>query len=96
MIIAIPDDYHGVVSTLDCFRLLAGHDVRIYREAAAPFEVIPLLGLENALCTPHSAWLEKSTYELYFGEAFENATTWAAGRHIKLVDPGVLKVRHEA
>jgi hypothetical protein len=49
MIIAIPDDYHGVVSTLDCFRLLAGHDVRIYREAAAPFEVMPLLGLENAL-----------------------------------------------
>jgi hypothetical protein len=88
MIIAIPDDYHGVVSTLDCFRLLAGHDVRIYREAAAPFEVMPLLGLENALCTPHS--------ELYFGEAFENATAWAAGRHIKLVDPGVLKVRHEA
>ncbi|MGZ5178048.1 MAG: NAD(P)-dependent oxidoreductase, partial [Burkholderiales bacterium] len=39
MIIAIPDDYHGVVSTLDCVRALAGHDVRIYREAAAPFEV---------------------------------------------------------
>ncbi|MGZ5232529.1 MAG: NAD(P)-dependent oxidoreductase, partial [Burkholderiales bacterium] len=51
----------------------------------------PLLRLDNALCTPHSAWLEKSTYELYFGEAFENAAAWAAGRRINLVNPDVLK-----
>jgi D-3-phosphoglycerate dehydrogenase len=51
----------------------------------------PLLRLDNALCTPHSAWLEKSTYELYFGEAFENAAAWAAGRHVKLVNPDLLK-----
>ena len=29
----------------------------------------PLLRLPNALCTPHTAWLERNTYELYFGEA---------------------------
>ena len=34
MIIAIPDDYHGLVHQLDCFRRLAGHDVRIFRDAA--------------------------------------------------------------
>lgn len=45
----------------------------------------PLLALENALCTPHSAWLEKGTYELYFGEAFQNAVDWAAGKPVRLV-----------
>jgi D-3-phosphoglycerate dehydrogenase len=50
----------------------------------------PLLRLPNALCTAHSAWLEKSTYELYFGEAFENAASFAAGRPIKIVNAEAL------
>lgn len=45
----------------------------------------PLLHLDNALCTPHTAWLEKPTYELYFGEAFNNVVAWAEGRPVKLV-----------
>lgn len=48
----------------------------------------PLLRLPNALCSAHSAWLEKSTYELYFGEAFENAIAFAEGRPVKLVNFG--------
>lgn len=39
----------------------------------------PLLQLDNALCTAHSAWLERDTYDLYFGEAFESAAAYAAG-----------------
>ena len=50
----------------------------------------PLLRLPNALCTAHSAWLEKSTYELYFGEAFENAAAFAAGGSVKIVNPEAL------
>ena len=34
MIIAIPDDYHGVVKSLECFAKLAGHDVRIFCDVA--------------------------------------------------------------
>ena len=49
----------------------------------------PLLRLPNALCTPHSAWLEKTTYELYFGEAFRNAAAFASGKPLKLVNPEV-------
>lgn len=45
----------------------------------------PLLRLDNALCTPHTAWLEKPTYELYFGEAFDHAVAWANGRPLRLV-----------
>ena len=46
----------------------------------------PLLTLDNALCTAHSAWLERGTYELYFGEAFENAAAFAARKPVKLVN----------
>jgi len=46
----------------------------------------PLLALENALCTAHSAWLERDTYELYFGEAFANAAAFAAGQPLRLVN----------
>src|SRR5687768_1496798 len=34
MIIAIPDDYHGVVSKLDSLKKLSGHEVRIFRDVA--------------------------------------------------------------
>lgn len=46
----------------------------------------PLLRLDHALCTAHSAWLERDTYELYFGEAFANATAFAAGRPLTFVN----------
>ena len=42
----------------------------------------PLLKLDNALCTPHSAWIEPGTYELYFGEAFDNLLAFVAGLRI--------------
>jgi D-3-phosphoglycerate dehydrogenase / 2-oxoglutarate reductase len=51
----------------------------------------PLLELDNALCTPHSAWIEKETYELYFGEAFDNVVAFAAGRPAGLVNPEALR-----
>lgn len=50
----------------------------------------PLLKLPNAICTPHSAWLEPYTYELYFGEAFEQAAAFAAGKPLKLLNPAVV------
>ena len=43
-----------------------------------------LLKLENALCTNHSAWLERETYEAYFGEAFANAAAFAAGKPVEI------------
>lgn len=44
----------------------------------------PLLKLDNALCTNHSAWLERDTYEAYFGEAFANAAAYAAGKPVEI------------
>ncbi len=55
----------------------------------------PLLELDNALCTPHTAWLEQDTYELYFGEAFDNLLAFLAGKPINMVNPEVLKAPGE-
>ena len=49
----------------------------------------PLLKLPNAICTPHTAWLEPGTYGAYFGEAFEQAVAFAAGKPVKLLNPEV-------
>lgn len=51
----------------------------------------PLLKVDNALCTPHTAWLEKETYEIYFGEAFDNLVAFLAGNPVNVVNPEVLK-----
>jgi D-3-phosphoglycerate dehydrogenase / 2-oxoglutarate reductase len=47
----------------------------------------PLLKLDSALCTPHTAWLEKETYELYFGEAFDNILAFLDGKPVNVVNP---------
>lgn len=53
----------------------------------------PLLKLDNALCTPHSAWVEKETYELYFGEAFRNVVALARGAPANVLNPEALRRR---
>jgi D-3-phosphoglycerate dehydrogenase len=50
----------------------------------------PLLKLDNALCTPHTAWLEQDTYEMYFGEAFDNILAFIGGSPVNVVNPEVL------
>ncbi|MBM3344007.1 MAG: D-2-hydroxyacid dehydrogenase family protein [Betaproteobacteria bacterium] len=50
----------------------------------------PLLTMPNVICTPHTAWLEPGTYEKYFGEAFEQAAAFAAGKPVKLLNPDVV------
>lgn len=53
----------------------------------------PLLRLPNALCTPHSAWVEQTAYELYLGEAFANLLAHLEGKTVKVLNPDVLQRR---
>lgn len=50
----------------------------------------PLLAMPNVLCTHHIAWAEHDTFELYFGEAFENVVAFAKGTPRGIVNPQAL------
>jgi D-3-phosphoglycerate dehydrogenase len=53
--------------------------VDVYEEEPVLGAAHPLLALDNALCTPHLGYVERDSYELYFGQAFDNVLSWAAG-----------------
>ncbi len=52
-----------------------------------------LLRLENCICTPHIGYVELSSYELYFGAAFDNVVNFIKGQPTNIVNPGALQVR---
>lgn len=39
----------------------------------------PLLHMDNVLCTPHLGYVERDSYELYFGQAFDHVIAFASG-----------------
>jgi len=43
----------------------------------------PLLELPNFLGVPHLGYVEKDSYELYFGDAFDNLLAFAAGEPVR-------------
>lgn len=51
----------------------------------------PLLAMPNVICTHHIAWAEHETFELYFGEAFENLAAFASGTPRGVVNPQALQ-----
>ena len=52
-----------------------------------------LLRLENCICTPHIGYVEQSSYELYYGAAFDNVINFIKGTPTNIVNPGSLQVR---
>jgi len=59
--------------------------VDVFVSEPADVDTEPLLALDNVLCTPHLGYVEKDSYELYFGEAFDHVLAWAAGRPVNIV-----------
>ena len=52
-----------------------------------------LLRLENCICTPHIGYVEQDSYEMYFGQAFDNVINFIKGTPTNIVNPGALQVR---
>jgi phosphoglycerate dehydrogenase-like enzyme len=50
----------------------------------------PLLAMANVLCPHHVAWAEHDTFELYFGEAFDNLLAYDRGEPHNVINPEVL------
>jgi len=51
----------------------------------------PLVKMDNVICTPHLGYVEKVTYESYFGQAIDNVLAYAGGKPANVLNPEVLK-----
>jgi D-3-phosphoglycerate dehydrogenase len=50
----------------------------------------PLLKMDNVICLPHLGWADHDTFELYFGEAFEQVDRFVKGQTLRLLNPDVV------
>ena len=50
----------------------------------------PLLHLDNVICTPHIGYVEKDSYELYFGTAIDHLLAYIAGHPEDIANPDVM------
>ncbi|MDQ7976918.1 D-2-hydroxyacid dehydrogenase family protein [Paraburkholderia sp. SARCC-3016] len=47
----------------------------------------PLIKLDNVLATPHIGYVEKDTYEHYFGIAIDQLLAWREGKPVNVLNP---------
>jgi D-3-phosphoglycerate dehydrogenase len=50
----------------------------------------PLIKMPNVVCTPHLGYVEKGTYESYYGTAVDNIVAFIAGKPINVHNPAAL------
>lgn len=50
----------------------------------------PLLKMDNAVCTPHLGYVDRDTYEKYYGAAVDSILAYAEGKPINVLNPEVL------
>jgi D-3-phosphoglycerate dehydrogenase len=62
-------------------------------ESEPPLQGHALLRLENCICTPHIGYVEQESYEMFFGQAFDNVVSFIRGNPTNIVNPGALQVR---
>ena len=51
----------------------------------------PLLKMQNAVCTPHLGYVDRDTYEKYYGGAVDAILAFAGGKPINVLNPEVEK-----
>jgi len=61
-------------------------------ESEPPLQGHALLRLENCICTPHIGYVEQDSYEMYFGQAFDNVVSFLKGRPTNIVNPEALQI----
>ena len=61
--------------------------VDVYEEEPVLGADHPLLKLPDTICTPHLGYVERDSYELYFGQAFDNVNAFANGQPANILNP---------
>lgn len=49
-----------------------------------------LLKMSNVVCTPHIGYVERNSYEIYFGKAFENVVNFITRNPTNIVNPEII------
>jgi D-3-phosphoglycerate dehydrogenase len=50
----------------------------------------PLLKMDNVVCTPHLGYVDRDTYEKYYGAAVDNLLAYAGGKPVNVLNPEAL------
>ena len=53
----------------------------------------PLLKMDNVVCTPHLGYVDRDTYEKYYGAAVDNILAYAQGKPVNVLNPEALNKR---
>jgi D-3-phosphoglycerate dehydrogenase len=64
--------------------------VDVYEDEPVIGGAHPLLKMDNAICTPHLGYVEKETYESYYGVVVDQILAYVAGSPINVVNPEAL------
>src|SRR5438128_1070620 len=64
--------------------------VDVYEDEPVLGAAHPLLKMDNVICTPHLDYVEKDTYEDYYGVVVDQIVAYAAGNPINVVNPEVI------
>jgi len=67
--------------------------VDVYEDEPVLGAAHPLLKMDNVICTPHLGYVEKDTYEDYYGVVVDQIVAYAAGNPINVVNPEALGKR---
>jgi D-3-phosphoglycerate dehydrogenase len=64
--------------------------VDVYEEEPVLDVHHPLLGIGNAVCTPHIGYVTREEYEVQFSDIFDQITAYCSGEPINVVNPEVM------
>jgi D-3-phosphoglycerate dehydrogenase len=67
--------------------------VDVYEEEPVLDPHHPLLGIGNAVCTPHIGYVTREEYELQFSDIFDQIVAYASGEPANVVNPDALLKR---
>jgi D-3-phosphoglycerate dehydrogenase len=65
--------------------------VDVYESEPVLDPTYPLLGMENAVCTPHIGYVTRDEYEVQFADIFGQIEAYAKGTPSNVVNPDVLR-----
>ena len=63
--------------------------VDVYEDEPVTGANHPLIGMKNALCTPHLGYAERGSYEAMYSVAVEQLLAFGEGKPIDVLNPEV-------